>query len=336
MEAGMSEPVPSAQHEDIPASPAPGRVLVTGAYGFIGAAYCAHLEAAGVPYLGAVRMRTAHEIRDEIVALGNFAEADWDGLFARMPVRQIVHLAARAHRMRDDAEDPAALYLRENVKVTDRLLAAARIARVQRFVFASTVKVHGASTPPGVVLRETDPLAPADDYAYSKAVAEKRVRQFGEELGLGIVVLRLPLVYGPGVKANFAALVDAVRARRILPFGAIVNQRSLLGLTNLCSALDSVREHPDAAGNTFFVSDADDVSTPELVRAIATAYGVRPRLWRVAPRLLSLAGALTGRRGTVERLVASFAIDDARIRRTLGWRPPLSLAEELAKMAAAA
>ena len=313
---------------------APGRVLVTGAYGFVGAAYCAHLAAAGVPYVGAVRARAAAETRDEIVALGDFAQADWDSLFARTPMRQIVHLAARAHRMRDNAEDPAALYRRENIKVTDRLLAAARVARVQRFVFASTVKVHGSSTPPGLVLRESDPLAPADDYARSKAAAEERVRQFGEELGLGVVVLRLPLVYGPGVKANFAGLVGAVRARRILPFGAIVNQRSLLGLTNLCSALERARSHPDAPGNTFFVSDPDDVSTPELVRAIAAAYGVRPRLWRVAPRVLAVAGALTGRRGVVERLVASFAIDDARIRRTLDWRPPLSLADELAKMAA--
>lgn len=313
-----------------------GRVLVTGAYGFVGAAYCAQLEATGVPYVGAVRTRKPDEIRDGIVALGDFAEADWDGLFARLSIRQVVHLAARAHRMHDDAEDPAAQYRRENVKVTDRLLAAARIARVSRFVFASTVKVHGTTTPPGIVLRETDPVAPADDYARSKAAAEKRVRQFGEELGLGIVILRLPLVYGPGVKANFAGLVDAVRARRILPFEAIVNQRSLLGLTNLCSALERVREHPDAASNTFFVTDGDDVSTPELVRAIAAAYGIRPRLWRVSPRLLALAGALTGRRGTVERLVGSFAIDDARIRRTLDWRPPLSLADELAKMAAAA
>lgn len=312
------------------------RVLVTGAYGFVGAAYCDHLAANRVPYLGAVRARKPDEDRDEIIALGDFGEADWDGLFASAPIRHVVHLAARAHRMRERAVDPAALYRRENIRVTDRLLAAALVARVERFVFASTAKVHGAATPPGLVLRESDPLAPADDYARSKAAAEKRVRQFGEELGLGVTTLRLPLVYGPGAKANFAELVEAVRARQILPFEAISNRRSLLGLTNLCSALDIARTSPAAAGNTFFVSDGDDVSTPELVRAIADAYGVRPRLWRVAPRVLAVAGAVAGRRAAVERLLASFAIDDARIRRTLGWRPPLSLAEELAKMAASA
>jgi nucleoside-diphosphate-sugar epimerase len=148
------------------------------------------------------------------------------------------------------------------------------------------------------------------------------------------VILRLPLVYGPGVKANFAELVDAVRRRRALPLGAIRNRRSLLGITNLCSAIDCVLEHPAAAGETFFVEDGDDVSTPELVNAIAAAFGVTPRLWRVPPGLLTVVAALAGRRSAARRLRDSLAVDDAKIRRTLGWKPPQTLAGELQRLAA--
>jgi nucleoside-diphosphate-sugar epimerase len=311
-----------------------GRVLVTGAYGFVGAAYAAHLSATGRPWIGLVRTRHAGEDRDEIVAIGDFTEADWAAVFAAHPIDHVVHLAARAHRMGEDAFDAAEAYRRENVRVTDRLLAAARLARVKRFVFASTVKVHGESTPPGVVLRESDPIAPADAYAHSKAAAEAHVREFGKDLGLATVILRLPLVYGPGVKANFASLVDAVRRGRALPLGAIRNRRSLLGLTNLCSAIDCVLEHPAAAGETFFVEDGEEVSTPELVRAIASALDVRPHLWRVPPGLLTVVATLAGRRSTARRLRDSLAIDDAKIRRTLGWKPPQTLADELQRLAA--
>ena len=311
-----------------------GRVLVTGAYGFTGTAYCAHLASTGVDWIGAVRARRPGESRNEIVEAGDFAQADWESIFARVPIHAIVHLAARAHRIRDDAADIHAEYRRQNVKVTDRLLAAARVANVSRFVFASTVKVHGESTPPGTVLCETDPLAPADEYARSKAAAEDRVRDFGRKPRMAAVILRLPLVYGPGVKANFAELVDAVRRRRVLPLGAIRNQRSLLGITNLCSALDCVRVHPDAPGETFFVADGEDVSTPELVRAIAVALDVRPRLWRVPPPLLTTLATIAGRRSAARRLTESLAIDDARIRRSLGWKPPLTMADELERLAA--
>ena len=312
-----------------------GKVLVTGAYGFIGAAYCAHLAAAGVPYLGVVRARRADETRAEIVAIGDFIAADWTAPLIGEPVDCIVHLAARAHRMRDYAPDPRSAYHRANVEVTSDLLEAALAASVPRLVFASTVKVHGEATAPGVILRESDPVAPQDDYARSKAEAEAWVREFAREHAIETVILRLPLVYGPGAKGNFAALVEAVRARRVLPFGAIRNQRSLLGVSNLCAAIDAARAHPAAAGETFFVSDGEDVSTPELVRALADALGVHPRLWRWPPGLLLMLASLARRRGAARRVLASFAIDSARIRRTLGWTPPLSLADELQRLAQA-
>ena len=219
--------------------------------------------------------------------------------------------------------------------MTRDLLEAALAAQVRRFVFASSVKVHGEATAPGVILRESDPLAPRDDYARSKAEAEAWVREFGREHGIETVILRLPLVYGPGVKANFAVLVDAVRKRRVLPLAAIRNQRSLLGVTNLCAALDAARTHPLAAGETFLVADGEDVSTPELVRAIGAAFAVRPRLWRCPPQLLLLLATLVRRGDAARRLLESFAIDSAKIRRTLGWTPPLTLADEMQRLAQA-
>lgn len=312
-----------------------GKVLVTGAYGFIGEAYCAHLAAQKIPYVGAVRARRAGETRPEIVEVGDFAEADWTGPLVAERVDCIVHLAARAHRMKDDAPDPRAAYQRENVEVTSDLLEAALAAQVRRLVFASSVKVHGEVTAPGVILRESDPVAPQDNYARSKAEAEAWVRECGQEHGIETVILRLPLVYGPGVKANFAALVDAVRTRRVLPLGAIRNQRSLLGVTNLCAALDAARTHPLAANETFLVSDGKDVSTPELVRAIGDALEVRPHLWRWPLQLLLLLATLALRRDAARRLLESFAIDSAKIRRTLGWTPPLTLADELQRLAQA-
>lgn len=329
-----------------------GKVLVTGAYGFIGRAYCNHLAATGVPYVGIVRAREPGETRVEIVAAGDFAKAEWTAPLLEHHVECIVHLAARSHRLRDDAADPPAEYRRANVEVTNNLLEAAKaVESVTRLVFASSVKVHGQFTPPGIFWRETDTPSPQDDYARSKAEAETLVRESAggrarskayaetlvretpSEQGLETVILRLPLTYGPGVKANFAALVDAVRARRWLPLGAIRNHRSLLGITNACSALDAARVHPAAAGETFLVSDGDDVSTPELVRAIADAFDVRPRLLNVPTQLLMTAATMALRRADARRVLESLAIDSAKIRRSLAWSPPFTLEEELERIA---
>lgn len=313
------------------AAPSP-RVLVTGAYGFIGHAYCAHLSERGIPFVGAVRERARGETRGAIVAAGDFAGFDWRPLIADHGIDCIVHLAARSHRLVDDDPDPPLAYRRANVDATRALLDAARERAVRRFVFTSSVKVHGDYSPPGVVWRESDPVEPKDDYARSKVEAEALVREYGHGHGIGTVILRFPLVYGPGVQANFAALVDGIRRGRRLPLGGIRNQRSLLGLTNACSALDAARLIPAAAGKTFLVSDGDDVSTPELVRAIADALSVRPKMLVLPPWLLETLLALAFRSGDAKRLLQSLAIDSARIRRSLAWSPPSTLADELERL----
>ena len=332
MEAGVSAdailvqaPVEAQAHVE-------ARVLVTGAYGFIGHAYGAELSTRGVEWIGAVRERAADEARDNIVAVGDFAVADWSRVIAGHPIDCIVHLAARSHRVVDDDPDPRAAYTRANVDATRRLLEAARVAGVRRFVFASTVKVHGDYTPPGVVWRETDPLEPKDEYARSKVVAEALVDRFGREHAMQTVILRFPMVYGPGVKANFAALFDAVRGRRWLPFGAIRNQRSLLGLANACAAIELARTHRDAPGQVYLVSDGDDMSTPELVDAMADALNVRPRLISLPSSLLYALLTLIGKRAQARRLLESLAIDSAKIRRSLEWTPPSTMQQELARL----
>ena len=307
-------------------------VLVTGAYGFIGRAYCADLAVRGVGWIGAVRKFAPGESRDNIIAVGDFADANWARLIAQHRVDSIVHLAARAHRVVDDDPDPPAAYARANIDVTRALLEAARDAGVQRFVFASTVKVHGDYTPTGVVWRETDPLEPKDDYARSKVEAEALINRFAREHTMQTVILRLPMTYGPGVKANFAALFDAVRKRRWLPFGAIRNQRSLLGLSNACAAIEVARTHPNAAGQVYLVSDGDDMSTPELVIAMADALDVRPRLLSLPSSLLYAMLTMIGKRAQARRLLESLAIDSAKIRRSLEWTPPSTMDDELARL----
>ncbi len=331
MEAGVSKGAISGHAAD------EARVLVTGAYGFIGHAYCAELAAFGVQWIGAVRERAPDEARDSVVAVGDLAVGDlavgdWSQLIALHRIDGVVHLAARSHRVIDDDPDRRAAYTRANVDATRKLLEAARDAGVRRFVFASTVKVHGDYTPPGVVWRETDPLAPKDDYARSKVEAEALVSRCGSENAMQTVILRFPMVYGPGVKANFAALFDAVRKRRWLPFGAIRNQRSLLGLANACAAIEIARTHPDAAGQIFLVSDGDDMSTPELVVAMADALNVKPRLIPLSSPLLYALLTMIGKRAQARRLLESLAIDSAKIRRSLEWTPPSTMQQEFARL----
>ena len=223
-------------------------------------------------------------------------------------------------RMRT-AEAARAAIRRMNVDVTERLARAAADAGVAHFVFASTIKVNGEATLPGRPFRESDPPDPHDDYATSKRDAELVLAELAESTGLRVTSLRLPLTYGPRAKANFAALARAVRSGVPLPFAAIDNRRSLLGVGNLGDALATLlaSDDADARGrNTpYLLADAQPVSTPELVRAIARALGVAPRLFAVPPSLLRFAGACAGRAAAVERLVGSLEVDTSAFRAPL-------------------
>lgn len=304
----MSAPIPS--------------VLVTGASGFVGLRLCARLAAAGHEVKAAVRRESAalaaFAPAARIVRVGDIGpNTDWRVALAG--VDMVVHLAARAHVMRDSASDPLAEYRRVNVAGSERLARAAAAAGVSRLIYMSSIKVNGEATV-NAPFRESDAPAPLDAYGRSKWEAEQALSRIAAETGLGVTVLRPPLIYGPGVKGNVARLLRWIERGLPLPFASIVNRRSLIYLENLIDATLAVMRHP-APGRTYLVSDAHDLSTPQLIRALARGLDRPPRLLPFPPSLLRLAGACAGQPDAVARLVGSLQIDASRIGAELGWRP---------------
>lgn len=324
----------------------PGAIVVTGAGGFIGSAWCAHARAAGRPLRTWVRARDARALepvraaqtsspRDGPLAI-DLETASHDALVAALAgARAVVHLAGRAHRDDGGASSQDARMHAANVEATARLARAAAEAGVARFVYASSIKVHGEVTARGRPFRPDDRPAPQDAYARSKAAAEAALIAAAGRAPMEPVILRLPMVYGPGAKGNFRRLADAVAAGRWLPLAGIDNRRSLLSLANLMDAIDAALDAPaappsDSAGaearsasarQVHLVADADSVSTPQLVRAIAAALGVGPRLVPVPVALLRIIGAATNRAGTIARLTDSLEADAASFIAWTGWRP---------------
>jgi nucleoside-diphosphate-sugar epimerase len=219
-------------------------------------------------------------------------------------------------------------YRRVNVAGSRRLAQQAAAAGARRLVFMSTIKVNGERTAERAYT-EDDAPRPEDAYGISKQEAEQALREVAQKTGLEFVVLRPPLVYGPGVKGNFLRLMNLVARGVPLPLGAVDNRRSFIYIGNLAGAIVRALEAPQAAGRTYLVSDGEDVSTPDLVRALARALGVKPRLLSLPLAALVLAATLTGKRGEFTRLAGSLRVDSSRIRRELDWRPPFTLAQGL-------
>ncbi len=310
------------------------RVLVTGANGFVGQALCPLLEKAGWEVRRATRSATAvaNNPAADSIAVGEIgAQTDWrtalDGISA------VVHLAARVHLMQDDACDPLAQYRAVNRDGTENLAHQAARAGVRRLVYLSSIKVNGERTT-GQPFRAEDAPHPQDPYARSKWEAEQALQRVAAATGLESVILRPPLVYGPGVKANFLRLMRLAERGIPLPLGAVDNRRSLLYLGNLADAVRVCLSHPAAAGKTFQLSDGAPLSTPALIRALAAALGKPARLLPVPPPLLRLAGRLAGKSAKIARLLDSLEIDGTPIERELDWQPPFSLEEGLAATAA--
>ncbi|MCH7485611.1 MAG: NAD-dependent epimerase/dehydratase family protein [Proteobacteria bacterium] len=303
------------------------RVLVTGASGFIGRVLAPALSKAGHRVLAATRTPEAARDLGETHAISDLGpDTPWrDALDG---VDQVIHLAARVHVMKESAPDPLSEYRRVNTDGTRRLAEEAAAAGVRRIVFFSTVKVNGEASA-GVPFRETDSPRPGDAYAQSKWEAEQALFEVAERTGLEAVVLRPPLVYGAGVKGHFLTLLKVCRAAPPLPFGALANSRSLIYAGNLADAAIRCLEHPGAQGKVYLVRDGDDVSTPELIRRVSAALGRTARLFPVPRSLLRLAGACTGNRERLSRLLDSLTLDDGRIREELGWTPPFTMVQGL-------
>ena len=312
------------------------KVLLTGANGFVGQELCSELLRHGHWVRGALRKNTGRLSKADEVEYVVVGSVDADTVWqpALMGCDVVVHLAARVHVMRDEVSDPLAEFREVNTEGTLNLARQAAQAGVKRLVFVSSIKVNGEGRDDHY--RETDAPAPEDAYAISKWEAELGLHRIAQETGLEVVILRPPLVYGPGVKANFLHLLRTVARGWPLPLGAIRNRRSLLYLGNFVDAIRVCVEHPGAAGQTFLLDDGQAVSTPELVRAVARAMGRPVRLLAVPIGLLRLVGMLLGKRAAVARLTGSLFVDSTSIRIRLGWTPPYSMEAGLVATVASA
>jgi len=309
------------------------KVLVTGASGFVGSALCGHLLAKGQTVTGAVRSIPGKPLPgvEYRVVSDLSAETNWREALTGMDA--VVHCAARVHIMKETSTDPLAAFREMNVKGTACLAEQAADNGVKRFVFISSIKVNGETTSGRPFTADNTP-APEDPYGISKWETEQVLQKIAEKTGLEVVIIRPPLVYGPGVRANFLRLMQAVKLGMPLPLGAINNRRSLVALDNLIDLIDTCLNHPDASNQTFLVSDGSDLSTTALVKNMAVALGRPTRLIPVPESLLRVVAKLLGKTSIVQRLCGSLQVDINKTREMLSWSPPVTVNEALRKTAA--
>ena len=306
------------------------RVLITGASGFVGRALVAQLVAReGYEVLALTRQPPPNPVAGaQYLLVGDLdLQERWQPTLSC--VHTLVHTAARVHVLHERVAEPFAEFQRVNVAGTLRLAKLAAAAGVRRFVFLSSIGVNGVQTSVGTAFSEADTPNPHNAYALSKLEAERGLRRLSEETGLEVVIIRPPLVYGPGVKANFAALMRAVQRGWPLPLGSVQNQRSLVALDNLIDFIVTCISHPRAANQTFLVSDGHDVSIAELVRGLAQAAGVPVRLLPVPVWALRAVAQMLGQSELLRRLCGNLQADISKARSLLGWTPPVAVDDGL-------
>lgn len=307
------------------------RVLITGAGGFIGSRTVKYLLDNTDLCIRAMPGRTGMAPLSKDPKLESSPGRDinedtmWSDALAE--VDAVLHLAARAHVLDESADRPLDLFRKVNVKGSLNLARQAARAGVKRFVFISSIGVNGSQS--FRPFTADDPPNPDEPYAVSKLEAEQKLHGLSKKTGMEIVVIRPPLVYGPNAPGNFGRLVKLVEKGLPLPLGAVRNKRSLVALDNLADLISVCINHPLAAGETFLVSDGRDLSTPELIRKLASAMGKNARLIPVPPLLLRMAGRMTGKSAAVEKLISSLQVDISHTCKTLNWQPPVSVKDAL-------
>jgi nucleoside-diphosphate-sugar epimerase len=307
-------------------------IFVTGSTGFVGRSLCELLlkdfNVSGSVWIAESSKNLPAGVQAAPVeSIG--PDTDWSNALAGIDI--VIHLAARVHVMDETSEDPLIAYRQVNVAGTENLARQAAAHGVRRLVFLSSVKVHGEEC--DVSYSEKSRLTPQDPYGISKLEAENILRKIAAETELEVVIIRPPLVYGPGVKANFLRLLRMVARGVPLPLASITNARSLVYLGNLIDAIITCATHPQASGQTYLISDGEDVSTPMLIRQMAAALNRPARLIPFPPSLMRLAGKVTGKKMAVDRLLGSLLVDSSKIRRELGWKPPFTMEEGLVETA---
>lgn len=303
-------------------------VLVTGGSGFVGNALIKRLLSEHREVLAVGRSEV--DLPVETIKVSSFSELGALG-HKLGSVDVVVHCAARAHVMKDDTQDPLAEYRKVNVDGTLNLARHAAESGVKRFVFVSSIKVNGEQTLPGNPFTEDVAPAPEDPYGISKYEAEQQLQALSAETGMELVIVRPPLVYGPGVKGNFASMIRLMEKGLPLPLGAVGNKRSLVALDNLVDLIVTCVDNPAAANQVFLASDGQDLSTTELLQGVAHAMGKPARLLPVPAGLLRLGASMLGKRAVAQRLLGSLQVDISKARELLGWQPPVSVEEGLAR-----
>ena len=308
------------------------KTLITGATGFVGQALVEYLWAKKVDIVASVRQQStlfAPEIQQCI--LGDIDQStDWQ--YALKNVDVVVHLAARVHLMAEHSIQPLEAYRQLNVVATLNLAQQAVQAGVSRFIFISSIKLNGEKTEGGKKFSPDDDCAPVDPYSVSKYEAEQALLQLANNTSLDVVIIRPPLIYGVGVKANFQRLISWVDRGVPLPLGAVMNQRSLLALDNLVDFIYHCFEHPLATHQIFLIADTDDVSTTQLLQQVAASLHQKSLLLPVPVGILKLLARLVGKQTTINRLVDCLQVDSSKAQQLLGWQAVVSMREQLQKM----
>ena len=307
--------------------------LVTGANGFIGSSLCNRLESKGLKVRKTLRSQVPALYNDAIFSISEITDkTNWTSALNNVNI--VIHLAARVHVMSDTSADPLQAFRRVNVDATLNLARQAAAMGVKRFIFLSSIKVNGEATIPGQGFYADDRPAPEDAYGISKYEAEQALLSLAKETGMEVVIIRPPLVYGPGVKANFASMMRWLERGFPLPLAAVThNRRSLVSLDNLVDLIVTCLDHPAAANQIFLVSDGEDMSTAELLKRMGMAQGTPARLFYLPLPLLKWGAILLNKPGIYQRLCGSLQVDITKTQELLGWRPPISVDEGLRRAA---
>ncbi len=303
------------------------KILITGATGFVGQALCRSLITK--PYQLRALVRREEQLPEEIEIVFEQlnGETNWDPVLNGVEI--VVHLAGRAHVLNEFANDPYQAFAEINVIATEHLVKAAAKHNIKRFVYISSTKVCGETTPTQA-FTEKDPVNPQGDYAKTKVEAEQRIKAVCKNSMIEYVIIRPPLVYGKHVKANFKRLIQLSSSLWPLPLGAISNQRSLVSIDNLIDFISVCMAHPKAANQTFFVSDDHDLSTAELIRLLAKYQGKRAHLFSIPHKWLVMVFKLV-KPDWIPKLLANLQVDISHAKQTLDWEPPMSVEEGLRK-----
>ena len=308
------------------------KVLITGASGFVGQELCTVLEDAGltiIPVFRSAVQDPGKRIRKALVGKNLDVSTDWTNEFADIDV--VIHLAAKVHVMSSDDSVSLGSFRKTNVEGTRKLAEQAAQSGVKRFVYLSSIKVNGKRTDNNPFVAEQTPQ-PEGSYAISKLEAETVLRDIEKETGMEVVIIRPPLVYGPGVKGNLAALARLIKKGIPLPLRSVTNRRDLVSIFNLCDLIRVCCSHPAAAGDTFLVSDGETISTADLVLYMSKGLNRKARLFSVPVWVLHIAAGLLGKVDKLEKLTGDLQINMSKTQQVLGWKPPVTVAESFRRM----